>query len=90
LKIKVLKDEGKELDIEFDTKDLTIPDLIAAELLENGDVEFAGVSKDHPETGKPVLKVRTSKKKAVDAVMKSLESIEENFTKLKASISKGK
>lgn len=90
MKIKVLKDEGKELEIEFDTKDMTIPDLMAAELLENDDVDFAGVSKDHPETGKPVLKVKTSKKKAADVVLKSLENIEENFTKLKSAVSKSK
>lgn len=90
MKIRVIKDEGKELEVEFDTKDMTIPDLLAAELLQNDDVDFAGVSKDHPETGKPVLKVKTSKKKAADVMVKALENIEENFTKLKVAVGKSK
>ncbi len=87
LKIKVIKDESKELVIEFETKDLTIPDLIASELLENEDVDFAGVAKDHPETGNAVLVVK-SKKKAKDVLLKTIESLDEQFTELKAQVSK--
>jgi DNA-directed RNA polymerase subunit L len=87
LKIKVLKDESKELMIEFETKDLTIPDLIASELLDNDDVDFAGVSKDHPETGNAVL-VLKSKKKAKDTLLKAIESLDEQFAELKTQLSK--
>jgi DNA-directed RNA polymerase subunit L len=89
MKIEIKKDEGKELDIEFDTPDLTIPDLIASELLTNDNVEFAGVSKDHPEVGKPLLVVR-SKKSAKSDLLKALQSIDEQFTALKAQLSKKK
>jgi DNA-directed RNA polymerase subunit L len=87
LKIKVLKEESKELEIEFDTKDLTIPDLIASELLKNDDVDFAGVAKDHPETGNAVL-VLKSKKKAKDVLLKAIESLDEQFAELKTQVSK--
>jgi DNA-directed RNA polymerase subunit L len=87
LKIKTLKDETKELVIEFETKDLTIPDLIAGELLSSDDVEFAGVAKDHPETGSAVLTIK-SKKNAKSALMKAIESLDEQFTELKTQVSK--
>ncbi len=88
MKINVIKDETNELVIEFETTDLTVPDLIAAQLLENDDVEFAGAAKDHPEVGKPKLVIKTSKKKAKDALIKALDQIEENITTLKAGVSK--
>ncbi len=90
MKIKVLRNEGKELDLEFEARDLTLPDLIASELLENQDVAFSGVSKDHPETGRPVLHLRTTKKKPADALVKSLEGIEEKFTKIKSALAASK
>lgn len=89
MKIVVKKEEGKELDIEFDTSDFTIPDLIVNELLANDNVEFAGVSKDHPETGKPLL-VLKSKRSAKSDLNKALENIDEKFTELKEQLSKKK
>lgn len=89
LKMKVLKDESKELIIEFDTKDFTIPDLIASELLGDDNTEFAGVSKDHPETGNVVLALK-SKKKAKDELLKAIDSLDEQFAELKTMISKKK
>ena len=88
--ITFLKNEQKELVIEFDTLDLTMPDLIASVLLENDDVEFAGVAKDHPETGKPRLTLKTTKKKAADALEKSLLDIGERFSDLKSEFGKKK
>jgi DNA-directed RNA polymerase subunit L len=85
LKIKVLKDESKELMIEFDTKDLTIPDLIANELLKEDDTEFAGVSKDHPETGNAVL-VLKSKKQAKSELLKAIGRIDDNIEELKGQL----
>lgn len=82
MKLKVLKDESKELIVEFDTGDLTIPDLIASELLNDENTEFAGASKDHPETGKVVLVLR-SKKTAKSELLKAIDRIDENFAEIK-------
>lgn len=87
--MKVLKDESKELIVEFETKDLTIPDLIAGELLTEEDVDFAGVSKDHPETGNVVLVIK-SKKKAKDELLKAIGRLDESFSEIKGQISKKK
>lgn len=89
MKINVKRDEGKELDIEFETSDLTIPDLLASELLTSDSVEFAGVSKDHPETGKPLLVIK-SKRSAKSDLLKAIESIDANFAELKGQLSKKK
>ena len=89
MKIKVLKDETKELMIEFETKDLTIPDLIANELVNEEDTEFAGVSKDHPETGNAVL-VLKSKKTAKAELLKAISRVDEQFADLKTQIGSSK
>jgi len=88
MEIKVLKNESRELVVEFDTKDLTIPDLIVAELLTHNGVEFAGVTKEHPEAGKPRLTLKTDKKKAAEVFEKALEKIAENISDIKSKIGK--
>lgn len=91
MKMNVIKNESNELIVEFETKDFTIPDLIANQLLQNDDVEFAGVAKDHLEVGKPRLVVKTGKKKAHAVFAKALEEIEENISALQKQIpAKGK
>ncbi|MCL5101930.1 MAG: hypothetical protein M1544_01035 [Candidatus Marsarchaeota archaeon] len=84
--INVVKNESKELILEFEDGDTTIPDLIAAELLKNDDVSFTGVTKDHPETGKPQLVIKTEKKKAADALNKALENLDEWISEVKKGI----
>jgi len=88
--IKVIKNETKELIIEFDLGDITLPDLIVHELLQDGDVSFAGVSKEHPDVGKPILVIKTVKKGASTALEAAVERIRDNVKELKAGISKKK
>jgi len=84
MKLNLIKDEDKELVIEFETSDFTIPDLLADELLEDPNVEFAGVSKDHPETGKPVLVIK-GKKNPKSSLMDAIERLDKNLGELKVS-----
>ncbi len=86
---KFIKNETKELQLEFENGDLTIPDLLAAELRENDGVEFAGVTKDHPETGKPLLVIK-SKKSAKSDLAKAIEKLDKEFEDLKDQLSKKK
>jgi DNA-directed RNA polymerase subunit L len=90
MEIKILKNESKELILEFESKDLTMPDLLAHELMNDSDVAFAGVSKDHPEVGKPRLVVKTSKKSASKALEGAIDRIRDNIKDAKAAISKKK
>jgi DNA-directed RNA polymerase subunit L len=87
--IKIIKDESNEVWLEFQDGDLTIPDLIASALLEKGNVEFAGVRKDHPEIGKPILVVK-AKKNAGEELLKSIQELEENIKELESQLSKKK
>jgi DNA-directed RNA polymerase subunit L len=89
MKLNLIKEEDKELVIEFDTSDFTIPDLLADELLEDSNVEFAGVSKDHPETGKPVLVIK-GKKNPKTSLMDAIERLDKSFGELKVSKKGGK
>lgn len=86
MKINLVKEEGNELVIQFDTGDFTISDMLADELLEDTSVEFAGSSRDHPETGKPALSIRA--KKPRDALSKAIARLDKSFTELKAQLKK--
>ncbi len=88
MKVNIIKNEPKELILEFDTKDVTVPDLIASYLIEQKDVAFAGVEKDHPEIGKPILVLKTNTKKPIDILNKALEDIEGSYEELKKDIEK--
>ncbi len=90
MKVSILKNESKELIVEFEEKDTTIPELIAGRLNEEDDVKFAAVAQDHPEAGKPRLILKTEKKKAADTLSKVIEGLEDDFSDIKAHISKKK
>jgi len=89
MKLNLIKEEDKELVIEFDTSDFTIPDLIADQLLEDSNIEFAGVSKDHPETGKPVLVIK-GKKNPRSSLADAIEKLDKSFGEIKIASSKKK
>ncbi|MEM0149566.1 MAG: RpoL/Rpb11 RNA polymerase subunit family protein [Candidatus Micrarchaeaceae archaeon] len=87
--IKIIKDEGKEIWLEFESGDTTVPDLIAASLIDRSNIEFAGVRKDHPEVGKPVLVVK-AKRNAKDELQKALSELGDSFKDLESQLSKSK
>ena len=88
MKTNVIKNEGKELRLEFETTDSTIPELLTAKLLEESDVAFAGVERDHPQTGKPILVLKTNKKKPADMLQSAIEKLEEDFSEISKNIPK--
>jgi DNA-directed RNA polymerase subunit L len=88
MKTNVLKNEGKELVLEFEGTDSTIAEMLASQLLTESDVSFAGVSRDHPQTGKPTLVIKTSKKKPADVLQSAIEELEGSFSEMMKSIPK--
>lgn len=88
MKANIIKNEAKELRLEFDTNDLTILDLIANNLMEQKEVVFAGVTKEHPEIGRPVLVLKTENKKPIEILNKTLDKIKESFEELKEDVEK--
>lgn len=88
MKAELIKSESKEIVIEFEDRDLTLPELISGRLVSDDDVKFAGVAQDHPEVGKPRLIVKTDKHNALPTLSKALDGIEEDLTDLKSQLSK--
>ena len=87
MEIKVLKNESGEVWLEFESGDLTIPALIASRLLERENIEFAGVRKDHPEVGKPLLVVK-AKRNAGGELLKAIEELEDEIKSMESSLKK--
>jgi DNA-directed RNA polymerase subunit L len=87
MEINILKNAKDELEVELDS--LTIAEILRVYLNKDSDVTFAAWKREHP-TKKPILLVKTkgkNAKKAVDeavsAITKDLDSIENDFKKLK-------
>ncbi len=87
MKLTLIKDEQKDLEIEFEGVDRGIPDLIRGKLLESKDVEFAGVVKEHFEVSKPRLVVKSTKN-AKTLVLKALEELQDELKELSAQVPK--
>lgn len=90
MKTTIIKNEPKEVILEFDDLDTTMPDFLASILSDNPDVSFAGVSQTHPEVDKPRLVVRTEKKKAADVIEKAIDNVDGELSTIKSSVSKKK
>ncbi len=86
MEIKVLRNEGKELVLEFETFDTTIPELLAKTMLKDKDVEFAGVSDEHVETIGRKLTLKTNRKKPKDVLDKAIDELENEISSIKSSL----
>lgn len=74
MKINIVKQEGKYLEMEFSGEGHTLLNLLQDNLLEDKNVEMAGYSKPHPLMDRSKLFIRLRKgEKHIDAVKKALE-----------------
>lgn len=90
MKVEIVKNESKEIVLEFYEHDLTVPEMVAGRLVNNEDVSFAGIMQEHPEVGKPRLVLKTVKHNALTTLSKSVDEIEEDLSELKTQLSKKK
>lgn len=79
MKIKYLKDEKNEAEIEIDN--LTIVEVLRAYLAKDENVDFVAWRRDHP-TKNPVLKVKTKGKTVRKAIEDAASHIEKEADKL--------
>lgn len=87
MKLNYIEDEPKSIILEFEDSDRSLPEIIKSRLVENKDVEFAGVVKDHPDIAKPRLIVRSSKN--VKAILaKAVEQLQDDIKELALSLPK--
>lgn len=75
VEVKVERREKNHVEITFVGEDIAMVKAIREGLLQSGDVEFAGVVKEHPEVGHPKLIVKTKKGNPVKLVAKAAEKI---------------
>lgn len=87
MKLNLIEDEKESLVIEFEGVDRGIPDLIKGKLLENKDITFASVVKEHFEVSKPRLVVK-SEKNAKTLVLKAIEELEDELKDLQSQVPK--
>lgn len=85
MEIHVLKDDKEELEVEL--PNLTLAELLRVYLNKDSNVDFAAWKRDHP-TKNPILAVRgknpkKSLKDAVSSVVKDLDKVESEFSKMK-------
>lgn len=87
MKLNIIEEEAKSMIIEFEGADRAIPELLKDKLMQNKDVEFAGVIKTHPEIGQPRLVVKSGKN-AKSLILKALGEVEEDIKDLSSQINK--
>ena len=75
VEVKVETKEKNHVEITFVDDDLAMAKAIREELLQDSDVEFAGVVKEHPEVGHPKLVIRTKKGNPLKLVAKAAEKV---------------
>ena len=83
--MEILKQEKEAIEVQLDN--LTLAEILRVYLNKDSDVKFAAWKREHP-TKKPILSVKAKNPKkaikdAVSAIVKDLDKIEKDFSKLK-------
>ena len=87
MKLNFLEDDAKSLVVEFEDADRSVPEMIKSKLIDNKDVEFVGVVKEHPDIAKPKLIVKSTKN-ARTLVTKAVEELQDDIKELATSLPK--
>ncbi len=87
MKLNITEDAKKGMTLEFIDADRGIADLIKGKLMENKDIEFVGVVKEHFEVSNPKLVIKTSKN-ARSLVQKAIEELEDDLKELSSQVPK--
>jgi DNA-directed RNA polymerase subunit L len=85
-KIEILEDEKERLVILFKNEEQSFLNLLKSKLLEQDEVKFASVEKEHPEINNITFKIVTTSanprkclEKALDEIEKEIEEIQKLF-----------
>ena len=87
MKVKIIEDDPKSLVIEFEGADRALAEFLKSKLLQNKDVDFTAVLKEHPEVGWPRLVVKSSKN-AKGIVLKIVGQVEDDIKEFASQIPK--
>ena len=85
MELEILKQDKEAIEVQLDN--LTLVEILRVYLNKDSDVKFAAWKREHP-TKKPILSVKAKNPKkaikdAVSAIVKDLDKIEKDFSKLK-------
>jgi DNA-directed RNA polymerase subunit L len=87
MKLNIVEDGKKGVVIEFVDVDKGVADLIKAKLMQNKDVDYVGVVKEHFEVSNPKLLIRSGKN-AKTLVIKAVEELEDEMKELSSQVPK--
>lgn len=87
MNVKYLTDEKNEAEIELDN--LTVVEVLRAQLAEDDSVEFVAWKREHP-TKNPILKIKTKGKTVRKAVSDAISQIEKQADKLVEDLKKSR
>ncbi|MBS3064481.1 MAG: hypothetical protein J4472_01590 [DPANN group archaeon] len=84
MELEILKQDKESIEVQLDN--LTLVEILRVYLNKDSDVKFAAWKREHP-TKKPILSVKGKNPKkaikdAVSAIVKDLDKIEKDFSKL--------
>lgn len=88
MEVRIIEDEPKSMILEFAEADRGIAELIKDRLINNRDVEFAGVIKEHPEIGMPRLVIKANRPKSL--VLKAVEEVQDEIKEFSSQMPKSK
>lgn len=71
VELKVEKKDKNFVEIHFMNEDIAFVHALKEYVIENEDVEFAGVKQEHIEVGEPILVVKTKKGNPIPIVAKA-------------------
>jgi DNA-directed RNA polymerase subunit L len=86
MKFSVLKLTKEELELELDTRDPTITELLSERLNENDSVEVAAPKWEHPLVANPKIYIRVNKGDPLKVVKNVIDELKKELVKLKDEV----
>ncbi|MGC8538827.1 MAG: RpoL/Rpb11 RNA polymerase subunit family protein [Candidatus Micrarchaeia archaeon] len=86
MQVKVIEDTKDSLILEIEGADRSAAELVKEKLLENDNVKFAAVVKEHPEVGNPKLVIKGERLK--QALSKAVGEAEDEVKELESKLQK--
>jgi DNA-directed RNA polymerase subunit L len=90
MKLNIRVSEPNYIEVEFEGEDYGLPNALREILIYHKDVEFAACKTEHPQTGSPILILRTKSKKAMDLLSDAVDELADNAAKFKSELKSAK
>ena len=86
MKVKILKDRAKEIEIEVGSENETLLNPLKEKLLEMEDVAYAEFYREHPLLSNPKVYVKVKKGKPRDVIKKALKELYEEVKSFREQV----